>query len=101
MHTGVGNVYLHNTPTAFSVGVQLFDMTVVIISRDHVCWGLCIYTQGCRQLRRGEEGVANKIVTKKIAIQLKGNAPSHKKCSSRNFLQNPRGVREQIRVIFK
>ena len=52
--------------------------------------------QGCRQLG-GEGGVgggggANKVKTKELQFSSRGRV------GSKNFLQNPRSVREQIRV---
>ena len=48
-----------------------------------------------------------KVKTKELQFSSRGEgagggyAPSYTKCRSKNFFQNPRGVREQIRVIFK
>ena len=64
-----------------------------------------IHRHGCRQLfRTGVE--ANKVKTKELQFGSKERVwegdmpPSTTKCSSKSFLQNLKGVREQIRVIF-
>ena len=52
-------------------------------------------------------GGANKVTTKKLQFGSRRRVregdmpPPARSVGSKNFLQNPRGIREQIRVIFK
>ena len=52
-------------------------------------------------------GGANKVKTKELQFGSRGRVwegdmpPPAQSAEAKNFLQNPRGVREQIRVIFK
>ena len=62
----------------------------VSVSEHAQCW--MFYGRGCRQLFRTGGGGGNKVKTKEL---LKGEG-AHK---VQKFLQNQKGVREQIRVI--
>ena len=66
-------------------------------------------TQGCRQVFRtgGGGGGTNKVKTKELQFGSRGRVwegdmpPPARSAEVKIFFQNPRGVREQIRVIFK